>query len=173
VVGTVRVDGGQTAFRPQPGVGTPLQQDQEKVKARLMIGQALREMRWLSALALLGACALIIGPPQLFTGHAHWQKVVWVPFSDVLRYRLDVGLNFLLFFPFGFLFAYEGSKSRSACIGAVMLVAVLSSCGEFYQVFCHYRFPTTTDILCNTGGAAFGLWARFFRLSRALKRPAC
>ena len=125
---------------------------------------------------LAASVALIVAATTMpwsayYVGHSHWAQVEWVPFSRLLRPD-DFLLNVLLFLPFGFSFHLctvagsdrprpsTGSASnrrarsqRQRVLGAVVAAMLLSTSVELFQVYCHGRLPTTTDILSNTIGA--------------------
>jgi glycopeptide antibiotics resistance protein len=107
-----------------------------------------------------------------YVGHSHWAQVEWVPFSRLVRPD-DFLLNILLFMPFGFsvyLWSVAGdSRLASSAVAAparlgrgaqrrriaavVGAAVLLSTSVELFQVYCHGRLPTTTDILSNAIGA--------------------
>lgn len=125
---------------------------------------------------LAASVALIVAATTMpwsayYVGHSHWAQVEWVPFSRMIRPD-DFLLNVLLFLPFGFCFylctvagngrvaSRAGAASdpparsqRRRILGAVAAAMLLSSSVELFQVYCHGRLPTTTDILSNTIGA--------------------
>jgi glycopeptide antibiotics resistance protein len=117
---------------------------------------------WLSAtLAAVGAMVL---PLSNFQGHSHWAKVNWIPFGERPFGVLDAFENVLLFMPFG----WCGVLSRRGGSGALtvqttILALLLSVSGELFQVYCHNRLATTTDVCTNTFGALLGaaIAARF------------
>jgi glycopeptide antibiotics resistance protein len=71
----------------------------------------------------------------------------------------DVFANIGLFVPFGITyFLAVPLKSRHATILSGIAVSFLISGGaEFFQVFCHNRISSTTDVITNVFGAALGL----------------
>ena len=114
-----------------------------------------------------------------YVGHSHWAQVEWVPFSRMVRPD-DFLLNILLFLPFGFSVylarvgtghtdpstagdAPDGSSRgpmRRTLVVAVVAAAILSAAVELFQVYCHGRLPTTTDLVSNTLGGWLGArWA--------------
>jgi hypothetical protein len=111
----------------------------------------------LSAAALVAAVALIVGPPRYFVGHPHWSRIVWRPFSERGVPAGDYVQNLVVFFPSCFLFGRGGRKSSAALFGAGVLAMLIAAACEFYQVFCHERFPSATDLCLNTVGAIAGL----------------
>lgn len=98
-----------------------------------------------------------------FQGHTHWQKVGWIPFaSPPIRLR-DIVANLVLFAPFGAAVALNVNRSR-AVLAAGVTALVLSASAESLQLFSHTRFPSATDLVCNTVGAVAG--ARFVQRRR-------
>lgn len=120
----------------------------------------------MKAISLMAAVFLTIWPLSDFVGHAHWTRVVLVPFSERHLSWRDVIGNLLLFFPFGLVSAWGTSKTAGQALRVGLLVMALSSASEFYQIFCHRRFPTATDVCSNTAGALMG----FLSARRAPKR---
>ena len=114
--------------------------------------------RWLLALWFCGMVSIMTLPWSDFQGHPHWARVSWVPFLGPVDNLRDVLLNVAVFVPFGFLLAQGrsliGPLGLLGFLGAPVLV---SAAGEFYQVFCHSRFPSATDVVSNTLGAYGGL----------------
>jgi len=95
-----------------------------------------------------------------FVGHAHWDNVNWIPFWD-FRFTpgmlVDIAGNFLWFAVFGYLFHYRRDDRSFASIKPAIWVAVsLSVFLEGFQVFCHHRIPSMTDVVCNVLGAGLG-----------------
>ena len=114
--------------------------------------------RWLLALWLCGMTGIMTFPWSDFQGHSHWARVNWAPFLGSADNLWDVLLNIAVFLPFGFLLAQGRSPSRTtALVGVLGASLVLSAAGEFYQVFCHTRFPSATDVLSSIMGA-YGGW---------------
>jgi glycopeptide antibiotics resistance protein len=95
-----------------------------------------------------------------FVGHAHWDRVIWIPFQDVLhslRRSLDGLANIALYVPFGFSYVQSRVHVRKGGIlEGALLAALLSVSYEFYQVFCHGRFPSMMDVTSNTVGGVIG-----------------
>ena len=103
-------------------------------------------------IALIFAAVLPWGD---FQGHTHWAKVGWIPFfSKPVRIR-DVLANVVLFVPFG---AAAGRVLRHRYTVVLVTVggAAISLVGEAAQLYSHTRFPSATDLVCNTLGAAVG-----------------
>jgi glycopeptide antibiotics resistance protein len=105
-------------------------------------------MRLLAALWLL-AWALIGTPWRSFSAPS-LQNVRLVPFQDGSP-RSQV-LNVLAFVPWGMVGMGLGwSAARAVATGAA-----ISSGTELLQLFSTRRYPSTTDVLLNTGGTALG-----------------
>lgn len=120
------------------------------------------------ALALWALFILALGtlPFSNFVGHSHWEYIKWVPtFEDlqspkyVADILVDIAANTAVYFPAGYLIALswrDASKTcqavLAACIGGGLSLGV-----EFYQVYCHNRFPSIFDVLTNLTGAVLGV----------------
>ena len=137
--------------------------------------------RGIALLLLVVSVALVVAATTMpwssyYVGHSHWAQVEWVPFSRLVRPD-DMVLNVLLFVPLGFSLylcgaagggqkspagdeAADGAASarrvRGRVLGVVIGAILLSTAVEFFQVYCHGRLPTTTDIISNALGAFFG-----------------
>jgi len=120
---------------------------------------------WLWLLVIVAATTL----PWRFVGHAHWSAIDWVPFigsSGGPRALLrDAPLNFLLFVPLGVLLAGDSRRGLTTVVAAALSVSIAV---EFFQVFCHGRFPSINDVIANVSGAAAGGWAVHHRIRRWL-----
>lgn len=90
-------------------------------------------------------------PWGFFDGQAHWDRVVWVPFFP-LRAR-DAFLNLVFFIPFGYL----GGRASWRWPSVVAAAASVSLLTELVQVFAVERWPSTTDLIMNVGGAVVGV----------------
>ena len=111
-----------------------------------------------------------------FVGHPHWDSIRWVPFQDFsfsLAMIIDVLGNTAWFMPFGYLLHYW-TKANASPFQSIATVAVVA-CGvslliEFFQVFCHNRIPSMTDVVCNVLGAGIGgYFAECHRASLAVE----
>jgi glycopeptide antibiotics resistance protein len=110
---------------------------------------------WL--VAILGVTVL---PLKNYVGHAHWNMVTWIPYNEHPLALEDVIGNIALFVPFGF-FLKRSLKTLSlkrVWILTLLMAATISTSVEFFQVYCHNRNPSTTDICDNLLGAALGVW---------------
>ncbi len=119
------------------------------------------ERRHLHLLAIACSTAFIllaILPWRGFDPEAHWHRVAWIPFVSNPIGAFDIVGNLVLFVPLGAsitLFAGRSALRRTAAAAFA-----LSLFGEWSQVYSHYRYPTTQDILLNVVGAvvaAFGV----------------
>ncbi len=126
-------------------------------------------------------CGVILAVTTLpwtdFQGHAHWDSVRWIPFQDSSFSssvsRMDILTNFLLFAPFGFLYAISRSAlSWRGGLEIACVALVFSASVELYQVFTHGRIPSTTDLTVNTLGAISGALGGFRNLLRSRQLAA-
>ena len=125
---------------------------------------------WTTVIVMIG-----ILPLDNFVGHSHWEYIKWIPNAEDLnspKYLLDIFSdiigNTVLFFPFGYLLSrllYYRTPSVQL-IFPVALAGALSLSIEYYQVYCHYRFPGIIDVICNLSGSFIG--ARYARVRNAL-----
>ncbi len=107
---------------------------------------------------LLVIVALTVLPLSDFRGHAHWDKVMWIPFRGPYVKPLDVLLNVGLFVPFGAWWPpRRPGRPRRHLLLVLASAALLSCLAELWQVFGHNRFPSATDLVCNVAGAAVGV----------------
>lgn len=110
-------------------------------------------------ITLFSLLFLTTWPTHPFVGHSHWNQVVWLPSNGFVP--IDFAANVALFVPFGFVIAWPGHPR--AMRNAVIAALALSLFAELYQVYCHYAFPSASDVLANTLGAWLGtaaLWLR-------------
>jgi VanZ family protein len=112
---------------------------------------------WLAVLVLTP-----LFPLDNFVGHSHWDSVRWVPFQDFSltpNILVDIAGNTVWFMVLGYL-SYYWTKEPASPFKSVAMVMLLaggvSLSTEFYQVFCHNRIPSMTDVACNLIGAALG-----------------
>jgi glycopeptide antibiotics resistance protein len=99
-------------------------------------------------------------PWSKFDGSPHWESVLWIPFSDFTWSEgvlLETVANLLLFVPLGYLTVRSlGGDTRTPVLIATMIGLFCSTSVELFQVFCHDRVPSTTDILTNVMGTFVG-----------------
>jgi len=108
-------------------------------------------------LLAVGVIVLAVFPWGDFQGHTHWQKVGWIPFVSPPVRLFDIVANALLFIPFGAaVMVNNRRRGRKALAVATFAGAVLSFSGEAAQLYSHARFPSATDLVCNTFGALLG-----------------
>jgi glycopeptide antibiotics resistance protein len=113
---------------------------------------------WLASTLIIFAAETM--PWSNFQGHSHWAKVCWIPFGDrsLPGFWWDVLSNMALFAPFGFTGIHaRKAKTFRASAQIVALAALFSAAGELFQVYCHNRFPSMTDVSTNTAGAILGV----------------
>ena len=104
-----------------------------------------------------GAVVLAVVPWGDFQGHTHWQKVGWIPFVSPPVRLSDILANVFLFIPFGAAVRVNTPGwGRRALVATTLAAATLSFCGEAAQLYSHARFPSATDLVCNTFGAFLG-----------------
>lgn len=112
--------------------------------------------------AWLFCVLLVISLPWAnFDGVAHWKNVQWVPFTHLNLHpevMIETALNLLAFVPVGYLAIRSFAPHRRACFYTVLLGFVASSGIEAYQLFCHGRVPSTSDIIMNVAGTGIGIW---------------
>jgi glycopeptide antibiotics resistance protein len=112
-------------------------------------------LAWFASTLAVAAAEIL--PWSNFQGHSHWAKVCWIPFGDrhLPGFWLDLCQNVVLLLPFGF----TGVRAAARPTQIVMLAALLMICGELFQVYCHNRFPSMTDVTAGTAGAWIGVLA--------------
>lgn len=137
--------------------------------------QSKRGVLWLLLVALSIAPLF---PVSNYVGHPHWDLIRWIPFQDFSFSRnmlKDVIGNILWFTMFGFLLRYqlnEGWPSLRALTTIVAVAGGISLSVEFFQIFCHNRIPSTTDVLCNMFGASLGGYVAEKQRTAAATAPA-
>lgn len=119
----------------------------ERPSRRARIGLAL----W------IGLTLFVVVPWYRLQDHPHWGRILWFPLASPWRLR-DIIANTLFYIPFGLLWSRAVDPRVSRVVLAGCLLSLLT---EFSQVFSHGRFPSTTDLVCNTVGAWWGaVWAQ-------------
>jgi glycopeptide antibiotics resistance protein len=119
---------------------------------------------WRTLLSLwLAAVLLVISYPwSKFDATPHWKNVQWIPFTHLSFHPavlVEAALNLLAFIPIGYLTVRSLSPgSRSPFFIASLLGFCSSVSVEMYQLFCHDRVPSITDVLMNTTGTGVGVW---------------
>jgi glycopeptide antibiotics resistance protein len=111
-------------------------------------------------LAALSIAPLL--PLSNFVGHPHWDHIRWTPFQDFALSRnmlKDIVGNTLWFMMFGYLLRYQLNKDSRTLQTIATIIAItggISLSTEFFQVFCHNRTASITDVICNVLGAGLG-----------------
>jgi glycopeptide antibiotics resistance protein len=118
---------------------------------------------WLISIAVIVSVTTL--PLSNYMGHTHWDAVRWIPFRHHPLSVRDVLANVALFIPFGFCLGRAMVKAHrwKRVLLALVFSAVLSSAVEYFQVYCHNRIPSTTDICTNVLGAVLGTLAAFLK----------
>ena len=84
-----------------------------------------------------------------------------MPFQGLWRsvnLMIDAVKNVLLYVPFGFFYSQTLPRlHKTVVIKVALLTAVLSISCELFQVFCHGRHPTMTDVSTNLMGGVLGV----------------
>jgi glycopeptide antibiotics resistance protein len=90
--------------------------------------------------------------PLAPTLEPQWHRPHLVPFTDPADKLLDLGINLLMFVPFGYSFAaWPGGLGR-----LVAAAALTSMTAECLQLFSTVRYPSTTDVVYAVVGALAG-----------------
>lgn len=122
---------------------------------------------WTTVIVMVG-----IWPLDNFVGHSHWQYIKWIPTAEDLKspkYLLDIfgdiiG-NTVLFSPLGYFLSrllYNRSTSVQL-IFAAALGGALSVSIEYYQIYCHNRFPSIFDVITDVSGSLIGARLALYR----------
>ena len=126
-----------------------------------MIGYQWRLSQVNSRLWLVIWVALIVVvvvPWSSFETIPRWDRMEWIPFVSPPVDFLDVVGNVLFYAPYGFLFGVQAASTRRPVALAVGSAAILSISTELTQIFSNSRFPSMTDVVCNTIGAFAGAY---------------
>ncbi|MCI0417928.1 MAG: VanZ family protein [Acidobacteria bacterium] len=125
-----------------------------------------RALCFVSTAVIMGVTTL---PWSDYTGHAHWNQVRWIPFSERTLVASDSVLNVVLFVPFGFflMMSLSGGQSSKNVFATLVLAASLSLAAEYFQVYCHNRVPSATDVCTNVLGAGIGILFRWWSATSA------
>ena len=125
---------------------------------------ALKPRTGLLLFWLAGLFLVPLFPLSNFVGHPHWDAIRWIPFQDfslTLNTLVDVIGNIVWFLVFGYLLQYWREKDSSllrTITTTVLIASGVSLTLEFFQVFCHNRTPSMTDVVCNAIGASLGAY---------------
>ena len=136
-------------------------------------------------LLLIWIVTLLLGiswPWSKFDGTPHWERVHWVPFQHVrltpsLLSDFEFMANIFVFVPLGFLiirsFPPKSAGTWRALLPALLVGGLCSFGLEIYQLFCHDRVPSVTDVINNVSGTVLGagiaLWGGYLLHSSAVR----
>jgi glycopeptide antibiotics resistance protein len=101
-------------------------------------------------------------PVSNFAGHPHWDRIHWIPFQSFSFSKnmlKDIITNTFWFMMFGYLLHYQlnwNSRFRWTIATIIAIAGGVSLSNELFQVFCHSRYPSMTDVVCNVVGAGLG-----------------
>jgi glycopeptide antibiotics resistance protein len=126
---------------------------------------------WALFIALVG-----ILPLTNFVGHSHWEYIQWLPTADNFRSRrflFDILANMALFLPLGYLLdrSHSTATARRSLFLAAAATSLLSLSIEWFQVYCHNRHPSPTDVVSDVTGSLIGACLSMFRQRTALSPP--
>ena len=126
---------------------------------------------WVLFIALVGTL-----PLSNFVGHSHWEYIQWLPTAENFRSRrflFDVVANVALFLPLGYLLDRSRSTSttRRSLFLAAGVACLLSLSMEWFQVYCHNRHPSPTDVVSNVTGSLIGAFLSIYRQKMAASPP--
>jgi glycopeptide antibiotics resistance protein len=113
--------------------------------------------RSVASAVLIGSIGLMLAvtfPWGDLLGHTHWMRVRWIPFFSRPARAFDLVGNVLLCVPIGVGTALLWPARARRRAATLALALALTS--EIAQLFSHYRFPSTTDLVCNVAGAVLG-----------------
>jgi glycopeptide antibiotics resistance protein len=119
----------------------------------------------------IGVVAVLVVPWWRFQLHPSFEQIQWIPFVSPPIVPRDIVLNAAVYLPIGFWHLTQAVRPSLWRTGVFALTVSLGT--EFTQTFDPGRFPSATDVACNTLGALAGaLWARHNALRSGARRPA-
>ena len=126
---------------------------------------------WALLIALVGTV-----PLTNFVGHSHWEYIQWLPTAGQFRSRrflFDIVANMALFLPLGYLLDRTRSTktARRSLFLAAGVAGLLSLSIEWFQVYCHNRHPSPTDVVSNVTGSLIGAFLSIYRKKMATSPP--
>ena len=126
---------------------------------------------WALFIALVGTF-----PFTNFVGHSHWEYIQWLPTADNFlsrRFLFDIVANVALFLPLGYLLERSRSTTtaRRSLFLAVGVAGLLSLSMEWFQVYCHNRYPSPTDVASNVTGSLIGTFLSIHRNKMPVSPP--
>ena len=126
---------------------------------------AFRSLLKLAAGVWLVGWAVFGIPWGTFTARPQRERMIFVPFRQYSYRRRDLALNLIYYGPLGLI----GIGLGWGVAGTTLAAIGLSGLTELVQIFSTDRYPSSTDVVLNTGGAIIGslaaLWLRRFRRS--------
>lgn len=127
---------------------------------------------WALFIALVGLL-----PLTNFVGHSHWEYIQWLPTANNFRSRrflFDIVANMALFLPLGYLLAQSRSTTttRRSILLTAGIAGLLSLSIEWFQVYCHNRHPSPTDVVSNVTGSLIGAFLSIYRQNMATSPPS-
>lgn len=121
--------------------------------------------RMMLGLWLVSVLLVISLPWSKYDGVPHWKNLKLVPFEDYDIHPsglTEAALNIVAFIPIGYLAIRSFCPSDHRRIFLAFLLGAVSSFGiESYQLLCHDRVPSITDVLMNVGGTGIGVCLAF------------
>ncbi len=126
---------------------------------------------WVLLIALVGTF-----PFTNFVGHSHWEYIQWLPTSDIFlsrRFLFDIVANMTLFLPLGYLLnkSHTTTTAQRSLFFAAGVAFLLSLSIEWFQVYCHNRHPSPTDMVSNVTGGLIGAYLSIYRQKMAASPP--
>jgi glycopeptide antibiotics resistance protein len=126
---------------------------------------------WALFIALVGTL-----PLTNFVGHPHWEYIQWVPTANNFRsprFLFDIVANMALFLPLGYLLDRSSSTTttRRSLFLATGVAFLLSLSMEWFQVYCHNRHPSPTDVGSNVTGSLIGAFLSIYHQKIAASPP--
>ena len=126
---------------------------------------------WVLFIALVGTL-----PLTNFVGHSHWQYIQWLPTARNFhsqRFLFDIVANMALFFPLGYLLNrfHSTATARRSLFLAAGAAGLLSLSIEWFQVYCHNRNPSPTDVVSNVTGSLIGAFLSIYNQKMATSPP--
>jgi VanZ like protein len=95
-----------------------------------------------------------------------WSHIAWIPYVSPPVAPLDIALNLLAFVPIGWwgMLAQPRARSLTRVVAAATALACVAEATQLWSR--HSRFPSATDVVNASLGAAIGAWLT----TRAAKR---
>jgi len=107
----------------------------------------------------MGVIAFLVVPWWRFRLDPSLEQIQWIPFVSPPIGLRDIVLNAMVYLPLGYWHVKQAVRPSLWHAGIFGLAWSLGT--ELTQVFDPGRFPSATDVTCNTLGALLGaLWAR-------------